>query len=104
MKNIDFVAQTFAVRHEVFCEYCGQRVHNDVPESAPNRAVADHRLPKARGGTNQRENLALVCAWCNTEKGVLSEAEFRPLIRSHGQRRELATLTRVGVRLLAVAA
>lgn len=34
----------------------------------------DHRLPKSLGGTNDRENLRVLCTSCNTRKGVKLEA------------------------------
>jgi len=36
----------------------------------------DHIVAKSRGGTNQLDNLALACCWCNQRKGNKSEAEY----------------------------
>ena len=37
----------------------------------------DHRLPVDMGGTNDLANLQATCAYCNEEKGALSDADFR---------------------------
>jgi hypothetical protein len=34
----------------------------------------EHLLPKARGGSSDRDNLWLSCAWCNSYKGVQVES------------------------------
>lgn len=39
-------------------------------------AHIEHKTPISRGGTNERENLVLACAKCNTNKGVRTEAEL----------------------------
>ena len=36
----------------------------------------EHRTPRARGGTDDPDNLVLACPSCNAEKGTLTEAEF----------------------------
>lgn len=70
----------FAVLDHVHCEYCGTEVHQDVPINAPDRAVGDHRIPRARGGTNTRANIAITCNRCNQRKAMLTEHEYRTLI------------------------
>lgn len=37
----------------------------------------DHRTPLTRGGANSIDNIIPACRKCNTEKGQLTEAEFR---------------------------
>ena len=37
----------------------------------------DHRTPLSRGGANSIDNILPACRKCNTEKGQLTEAEFR---------------------------
>ena len=37
----------------------------------------DHRTPLTRGGANSIDNILPACRKCNTEKGQLTEAEFR---------------------------
>lgn len=52
------------------CFYCW------IP--APNGHV-DHRISRARGGSNDPENLAWACAPCNWSKGTRSDTEFLSL-------------------------
>jgi len=45
-------------------------------------ATVDHRIPKARGGGNDRENFTIACSDCNTKKGKkvkLADAYLLPL-------------------------
>ena len=42
----------------------------------------DHIVPVNQGGTNDRENLQLLCAGCNLRKSDRSDAEFRQRYRS----------------------
>lgn len=36
----------------------------------------DHRMPISRGGSNDKENLAIACAPCNWSKGAKTDEEF----------------------------
>lgn len=88
------VREAFENSAEVFCEYCGQQIFGDIPPTARNRATGDHRIPKARGGTNERANIALCCYSCNKSKDMLTEAEFRAVMsdgRALGKLREEIT-------------
>lgn len=40
----------------------------------------DHRLPRAMGGDNSSENLALACSTCNLSKGDKTDVEFMATI------------------------
>lgn len=44
------------------------------------RATADHKHPRSRGGTTERNNIAAACAGCNQAKAAMSEARFIALI------------------------
>lgn len=50
------------------CRYCGTSL-------LPGYEV-DHIVALANGGTNDADNIQLVCASCNRKKGRKSEAEF----------------------------
>ncbi len=52
------------------CMYCGAR------KSIRNLEI-DHMDPVARGGSNDEENLQLLCGPCNRRKGVHTDEEFR---------------------------
>lgn len=45
------------------------------------RATLDHRLPRSRGGSDQRANLVPACLACNHAKGCLTVSEFREHVR-----------------------
>lgn len=73
-----------ALRKEIYAEQNGLCVYCQkptlLPEDAPTPgsrvATLEHRTPLARGGTNERDNLAVACNPCNHAKGDLTEAEF----------------------------
>ena len=44
----------------------------------------DHRTPLARGGSNDRRNLHLLCRTCNLRKGTKTDREFRQAYRNAG--------------------
>lgn len=48
-------------------------------EMLPTRAQIDHRVPVARGGSDERENLVLACQKCNVTKGARTVEEFRAM-------------------------
>jgi len=45
-------------------------------------ATLEHLLPKSKGGSNFRENLACACFECNQLKSNMTEAEFAEWIKS----------------------
>lgn len=49
------------------CAYCG----------AATEMTEDHRVPLARGGTNDIENIIPACLPCNCRKHTMTEREFR---------------------------
>lgn len=54
------------------CEYCrhGERLIGLAHE-------IDHVVPRARGGTNDLENLCLACSACNSSKGIRTSGQDR---------------------------
>ena len=50
------------------CNYCDQ---------AMDKYQIDHIVPIARGGDNKNENLQLLCAPCNRQKGAKTDNEYR---------------------------
>lgn len=51
------------------CSYCGKSL--SLEES-----TLDHKVPLARGGKDEQENLAIACDPCNQIKGHLTDEEF----------------------------
>lgn len=60
-----------------FCPYCWDKIIS---------GHVDHIVPVSRGGTNQRNNLAWVCAECNAQKGDKSLVEFRLVQEAEAKR------------------
>jgi 5-methylcytosine-specific restriction endonuclease McrA len=61
------------------CPYCltRMRFHTHKDEKVfGNIATADHVIPRSKGGANTQENLLLVCARCNLDKGNMGLIEF----------------------------
>jgi 5-methylcytosine-specific restriction endonuclease McrA len=56
------------------CAYCGME----------GPLEADHRIPLARGGTNDIVNILPACRRCNARKHLMTEQEFRARLASEG--------------------
>lgn len=59
------------------CAYCKTRL-------TETNATADHVVPKARKGSNRRENIAAACKPCNRAKGDMSKGQFQKAVK-HGK-------------------
>ena len=57
------------LRANPVCHICGQAIDLAVRWPNPMAGVVDHRVPVARGGTDQLNNLAAAHNRCNLEKG-----------------------------------
>jgi|TARA_R100000750_G_C2327939_1_gene88983 HNH endonuclease len=57
------------------CEYCGVALNE-------SNASIDHKMPRSKGGTDERENLAAACRQCNTQKAdKIIEAISAPIAK-----------------------
>ena len=59
------------------CMYCGRRPGMDLMD-------VDHKNPMAKGGSDQKRNLQLLCRSCNTRKGATTDRQFRSKFKSIG--------------------
>lgn len=55
------------------CNYCEQTM---------TKYEIDHIVPIARGGDNSNENLQLLCAPCNRQKGAKTDSEYREYLNA----------------------
>lgn len=60
-------------RDRHICAYCGQQL-------APRVLTRDHIVARSRGGEDRWENCVTACRACNTSKGAMDVANFRPLL------------------------
>ena len=58
------------------CYYCNMSISRHYHQGAPLEATIDHRIPRARGGTNAAINLVAACFSCNNRKGNMTSDEF----------------------------
>lgn len=59
------------------CMYCGRKPGMDLMD-------IDHKNPVAKGGSDNKRNLQLLCRSCNTRKGATTDRQFRTKFRSIG--------------------
>lgn len=52
------------------CLHCNARLVVSTDGAMAGGVTIEHVVPKAHGGTDDLENLALACARCNHEKGI----------------------------------
>ena len=57
------------------CYYCGEEITS---------GQLDHKISIAKGGSSNRNNLALACTQCNAEKHAKTEDEYREWRRDRG--------------------
>lgn len=63
------------------CHYCGDFLYTFYKQERTPYTI-EHKTPISRGGSNDISNIALACADCNSEKGILTEEEYRAIINS----------------------
>lgn len=68
-------------------------------ELTRGKVTADHDRPRARGGTDEPENIKGACSPCNRAKGAMPTKRFRRLLRGDGEVRFGVFLCRVAFRL-----
>ena len=59
------------------CMYCGRKPGIDLMD-------VDHKNPMAKGGSDLKRNLQLLCRSCNTRKGATTDRQFRTKFKSAG--------------------
>lgn len=64
------------------CYYCEAGV-------SLRRSTLDHKIPRSRGGPGEPWNLVVACRSCNSDKGQLTEAEYRAWIKDRSQPRPI---------------
>lgn len=50
------------------CIWCGVKIDDTAPHGHPNKATIEHIRPRSEGGRSTRENLAVACLKCNTNR------------------------------------
>lgn len=73
------------------CVYC-LRPLAETAEHPDDRPTVDHVVPRARGGTNRRRNLALACRSCNGRKADSDLATWLAACGLPGRLRSARTL------------
>ena len=62
--------------------------------SIPFRNITiDHIVPISKGGTDQKENIQLLCNACNSTKGARSQSEFIAILKEQGVRTDATPRT-----------
>ena len=59
------------------CMYCGRKPGIDLMD-------IDHKNPVAKGGSDLKRNLQLICRTCNTRKGPSTDRQFRAKFKAAG--------------------
>lgn len=57
------------------CVYCFNKLTYKT-------ATFEHKMPKLRGGSDERKNLTISCQRCNSIKGTMTDGEFRKRIKN----------------------
>ncbi len=59
-------------KQDAHCVYCGMLLSGDYH--------IDHKTPVSRGGSNDIENLQILCPTCNVKKGAKTHDEYVAII------------------------
>lgn len=52
------------------CWYCGRNVED------PKELTIDHIIPRSKGGTNDMDNIFMICKGCNSSKRDMDDLEW----------------------------
>ena len=75
-------------KHEIYGKQEGKCTGCNY--SIPFRNITiDHIVPISKGGTDQKENLQLLCNACNSTKGARSQSEFIAILKEQGIRTDV---------------
>lgn len=70
----------FSQKEKLFCEYCSVELETETKYPYLTAPSLDHKKPKALGGKNSFENIAVCCCRCNIVKGTLSAENYQTVI------------------------
>ena len=68
--------QIITERFEGICQACGKEGLSPLSTDDDFLASIDHVIPLSRGGTNDDDNIQLLCLPCNLKKGNMTMPEF----------------------------
>lgn len=68
--------QIITERFEGICQACGKEGLSPLSTDDDFLASIDHVTPLSRGGTNDDDNIQLLCLPCNLKKGNMTMPEF----------------------------
>jgi len=68
------------VKQDFCCHWCGLRLVSPYRREHCHRATVDHVIPRAKGGTDTRDNRVAACFACNQAKGDKLPAEWSPVL------------------------
>src|SRR5882672_3972288 len=70
-RSVTYSRRCYLARRDgLCCHYCKKVI------SIENSTI-DHRTPLMRGGKDDPSNLVLACGTCNSQKGPMTEQEFK---------------------------
>ena len=70
ISNVSLIPIVKLYRETQNCFYCGQSFSTERPKQL------DHKISRARGGTNEIDNISIACASCNHSKSGSSIDEW----------------------------
>ncbi len=68
--------QAITNKFEGVCQACGKEGLSPLSDEDKYLASMDHIIPLSRGGSNDDDNVQLLCLPCNLSKGQMTMGEF----------------------------